>query len=179
MIGRAIGRGDRAGAGRVVTQAFTLALIVGVVALILLQAFAVPILTLMGADEALREPALVYLRIRALAGPALLLITAGNGAFRGYQDTRTPFVITLWLNLVNLVLDPLFIFGFGWGLAGRGVGDGYRAVGGGALVCVALAGETAGRSSRYPSSSPTSPNSAPSYASVGSWRCAPLRSSVR
>ena len=118
MIGRAIGRGDREGAGRVVMQAFTLALIVGALALILLQAFATPILTLMGADEALQEPALVYLRIRALAGPALLLITAGNGAFRGYQDTRTPFVITLGLNLINLVLDPLFIFGFGWGLAG-------------------------------------------------------------
>jgi len=118
MVGRAVGRGDYETAGRVVMQAFTLAVLVGAAALVLLELFAVPLLRLMGADEALLGPALAYLRVRALAGPALLLITAGNGAFRGYQDTRTPFLLTLGLNLVNLVLDPLFIFGFGWGIAG-------------------------------------------------------------
>lgn len=118
MVARAVGRGDLPAAGRVVMQAFTLAVLVGALALALLQLFAVPLLRLMGADEALLGPALVYLRVRALAGPALLLITAGNGAFRGYQDTRTPLLLTLGLNLVNLVLDPLLIFGFGWGLAG-------------------------------------------------------------
>ena len=118
MIGRAVGRGDREGAGRIVTQAFVLAIAIGVVVLILLEAFARPILLAMGADGELLEPALTYLRIRALAGPAVLLISAGNGVFRGFQDTRTPLVIVLGLNVVNLALDPLFIFGFGWGLAG-------------------------------------------------------------
>ncbi len=118
MVGRALGRGDREHAGRLVTHAFVLAAAAGAIALVALQLFARPILAAMGAGEGLMEPALTYLRIRALAGPALLLITAGNGAFRGFQDTRTPFVLTLGLNVVNLVLDPLFIFGFGWGLAG-------------------------------------------------------------
>jgi len=66
----------------------------------------------------LMEPALNYLRIRACAGPAVLLITAGHGAFRGYQDTRTPMLITIGFNIINVALDPLFIFGLGWGLAG-------------------------------------------------------------
>ena len=118
MVGRAIGRGDRAAAGRIVTQAFFLAVVIGAVVLGLLQLFARPILLAMGAGGDLLEPALTYLRIRALAGPAVLLISAGNGVFRGFQDTRTPLVIVLGLNVVNLVLDPLFIFGFGWGLAG-------------------------------------------------------------
>jgi MATE family multidrug resistance protein len=47
-----------------------------------------------------------------------LLITASHGAFRGYQDTRIPLYVTLGLNGINLLLDPLFIFGFGWGIAG-------------------------------------------------------------
>jgi len=64
------------------------------------------------------EGATVYLRIRALGVPALLVILVGHGAFRGYQDTRTPLVVTLGLNLVNLVLDPILIFVFGWGIAG-------------------------------------------------------------
>ena len=49
---------------------------------------------------------------------ALLVILVGHGAFRGYQDTRTPLIVTLGLNGVNLVLDPILIFGFGWGVAG-------------------------------------------------------------
>ncbi len=118
MVARAVGRGDRTGAGNVVLQALLLAVVVGGVATLMLEALAGPIVALMGAGPDLREPALSYLRIRALAGPAVLLVTAGHGAFRGYQDMRTPLLVTLALNVVNLVLDPLFIFGFGWGLRG-------------------------------------------------------------
>lgn len=118
MVARALGRGDRAAAGDFVVQALVLAAGVGVLAALLLEVLAVPIVTVMGAGPDLREPALDYLRIRALAGPAVLLVTAGHGAFRGYQDTRTPLLVTLGLNAVNLVLDPLLIFGFGWGLKG-------------------------------------------------------------
>ena len=118
MVARAVGRGDRVGAGDVVMQAFLLAVVVGGLATLTVELLAVPIVTLMGAGPDLRESALSYLRIRALAGPAVLLVTAAHGAFRGYQDTRTPLLVTLGLNAVNLVLDPLFIFGFGWGLRG-------------------------------------------------------------
>jgi MATE family multidrug resistance protein len=118
LVARAVGRGDRAAAGDVVMQALLLAALVGGAATLLLELLAGPIVALMGAGGELRGPALSYLRIRALAGPAVLFVTAGHGAFRGYQDTRTPLLVTLGLNLLNLVLDPLFIFGFGWGLEG-------------------------------------------------------------
>lgn len=118
MISRALGDGDRNQAGRIAVQALFLALVLGTFSLIVLQIFAVPIVTFMGAGEALLAPTLSYLRVRALAAPAVLLITAGNGVFRGFSDTRTPFKITVGLNLVNLILDVLFIFGFGWGVAG-------------------------------------------------------------
>ena len=118
MVGRALGRGDRDEAGRIVANAFVLALLAGALALTVLQAFARPILAVMGADATLMDPAASYLRVRALAGPALLLITAANGAFRGFQDTRTPLIVTLGVAGLNLILDPLFIFVFGWGLVG-------------------------------------------------------------
>ncbi len=117
-VGRAFGAGDREAAGRAVVEAFTLAAIAGVLALALLQIFAVPILELMGASGELAGPALDYLRIRACAGPAVLFMTAGRGAFRGFQDTKTPFRIAIAVNLVNLALDPLLIFGFDFGLRG-------------------------------------------------------------
>ena len=120
-VGRHVGTGDRDAAGRVVVRAVVLALVTGAGALLVLQAAAVPLLRLMGATGELLDPALNYLRIRAFAGPAVLLITAGHGAFRGYQDTRTPMYVTIGLNLVNLVLDPILIFGLGWGLVGAAV----------------------------------------------------------
>lgn len=120
-IGRAVGRNDRDEAGRIVVRVFVLALLAGASALALLQLFAEPVLQVMGASGDLRDPALTYLRIRACAGPAVLLITAGNGVFRGFQDTQTPMRITVGFNLVNAALDPLLIFGLGWGLAGAAI----------------------------------------------------------
>lgn len=117
-VGKAIGNDDREEAGRVVVRALTLAIGAGFVALGLLQLLAGPILQVMGATGELWDPALSYLRIRALAGPAVLLITASHGAFRGYQDTRTPMVVTVGFNILNASLDPLFIFVLDWGVAG-------------------------------------------------------------
>lgn len=121
QVGKAVGRGDTKAAGRVVMQAFTIAIGAGVAALIFLQVLAVPLLRMMGATGELLGPSLTYLRIRALAGPAVLFISAGRGAFRGYQDTRTPMLIIVGFNVINVALDPILIFGLGWGLAGAAV----------------------------------------------------------
>jgi putative MATE family efflux protein len=117
-VARAMGRGDAEGAGQVAVQALVLAAVAGVGAMIVLLAGADLLLTMMGATGELRDPARAYLRIRALAGPAVLVIMAGHGIFRGFQDTRTPMIVTLGLNVVNLVLDPILIFGLGWGIEG-------------------------------------------------------------
>lgn len=118
MVARALARGEPEAAGRTVVQALTLAAGLGLLVMVLLQLLAVPALRAMGAEGGLFDPALAYLRIRALATPAVLVILASNGAYRGFQDTRTPFLVSVGLNAVNLVLDPLLIFGLGWGLAG-------------------------------------------------------------
>lgn len=55
---------------------------------------------------------------RALAAPAALLMTVGQGAFRGLQDMRTPLAITLAANGINLALDTLLIVVLGWGVKG-------------------------------------------------------------
>jgi MATE family multidrug resistance protein len=93
----------------------------GVASLIVLLAAGRPLLTAMGAEGGVVEESLTYLSIRAFALPALMVVTVGHGVFRGFQDTRTPLVVTLGLNAVNLVLDPILIFGLGWGVAGAAV----------------------------------------------------------
>ena len=117
-VARAWARGDSRAVSASVMQALVIAVTAGTVATLLLLVAGGVIVTAMGATGDLYEPALAYLRIRALAGPAVLIVMAGHGIFRGIQDTRTPLWITLGLNLVNLVLDPILIFWVGWGLEG-------------------------------------------------------------
>ena len=118
LIADARGRGALDEAGRLAEQALVLAAGIGMVGLVTLLALAGPAVSLMGATGELYDPAVTYLRIRALGAPALLLITAGHGIFRGHEDAVTPMWVTVALSAVNLVLDPLLMFGLGWGLAG-------------------------------------------------------------
>jgi putative MATE family efflux protein len=121
LLAGAVGRGDPVAAGRIAWQAVALAGAAGVVVGVLLQVLAQPIVGLMGAEGTVIDPALTYLRIRALAAPAVVLVIAANGVFRGLQDTRTPLVVVASISLLNLVLDPLLIFVAGWGVAGAAV----------------------------------------------------------
>jgi putative MATE family efflux protein len=63
-----------------------------------------------------------YLRIAALGAPAFMLASAGQGFLRGMGDLRTPLVILVTAHAVNVVLELLFVYGFGWGLAGSAWG---------------------------------------------------------
>lgn len=118
MVARRLGAGDASGAGRVVVQALYLAAVLGAATAVILIAAAGPLVRVMQASPELIDPAVSYLRIRALAAPAMLVVMAGHGAFRGFHDTRTPLVVTLVVNLVNVILDPILIFGAGLGLEG-------------------------------------------------------------
>src|SRR3712207_3160687 len=71
---------------------------------------------------AVAVPAVVYLRIRAAAATALLIVQVGHGAFRGLQDTRTPLLITIAANIVNGVVSWWLIYPVGLGVAGAAIG---------------------------------------------------------
>lgn len=118
LVARALGRGRPDEARRWVGDALLLAAVLGVVVSITLELAAPLLVDLMGAGEDVAGPAISYLRIRALATPAVLIVTAGHGAFRGHKDTRTPLKVALGVNLLNFVLDPIFIFAMGLGLEG-------------------------------------------------------------
>lgn len=118
LVADAMARDARSEAGRIITAGLGIAAVLGLLGTVVLVALEVPILEAMGASGSLLEASGTYLRVRAWAAPAVLLVTVGNGAYRGFGDTRTPLRFTLWLNLANVVLDALFLFGLGWGLWG-------------------------------------------------------------
>ena len=133
LIARAVGRGDPEAAGRLVAQAMFIALALGITGLVILETAAPALVRMMGASSELETMSVDYLRIRGLALPAVLAITVGHGVFRGMANTRTPLFITLGFNLINLVLDPLLIFGFDLGLRGAAIASVVAQMVGGAV----------------------------------------------
>ena len=78
--------------------------------------FSGPLVALLGATGAVRDYALLYLRISLFGVPATLVVLAGTGYLRGLQDTTTPLVVALVSAIANLVLELWLIFGLGFGL---------------------------------------------------------------
>jgi MATE family multidrug resistance protein len=118
LIAKAIGKGDNDEARRYVGTALFLAVVLGIFITAVVVFLAPSLVSAMGAEGAVASAAVGYLRIRACAAVMVLVVIVGHGAFRGHKDTRTPLIVALGVNTLNLVLDPLLIFGLGWGLAG-------------------------------------------------------------
>jgi putative MATE family efflux protein len=118
QVARFHGAGEELEAGRLAAQALWLSAGIGVCLTAFLASLAVPLVGLMGGEGRTGELAVLYLRIGALGLPFALIALAGQGWLRGVSNLRTPLVIVVAANAANVALNVLFIYGFGWGLAG-------------------------------------------------------------
>ncbi|MDA3031222.1 MAG: MATE family efflux transporter, partial [Actinomycetota bacterium] len=105
-------------AANVGVQALWLAGTVGVLAVPLLIGFAHPVTAALGADGEVAVFAVDYLRIAALSVPFVVVSLAVQGVQRGSSDYRTPLVILVGSNIVNVVVELVLVFGFDMGIAG-------------------------------------------------------------
>ncbi len=98
-------------------QVASLALILGVIFSAIVAVIFIPgaglVSQLLGSEGAVLDDAALYLRIRLLGAPAVLATLIGFGVLRGMQDMRTPLWIAVLVNAINIVLDPILIFGWG------------------------------------------------------------------
>jgi MATE family multidrug resistance protein len=123
-VSQNLGRQNHAEALRVSSLAIILSTLFGVGLLVLGIPLADAIAGLMGAVGEVRVDTAVYIQTRLLGGPAVLILLTGSGILRGMQDMRTPLLIALVVNISNIILDPLMIFGWQFipamGVAGAG-----------------------------------------------------------
>jgi putative MATE family efflux protein len=105
-----------------VATAIVTAVIIGILQSLGFVFFGGQFLSLMGVAKTaeMRKPAIRYLVWRALGIPAATVLLVTNGIFRGRGDTKTPLYCTTFGNLINIILDPILIFGCGMGCAGAG-----------------------------------------------------------
>lgn len=113
VISRFIGAGDREQVRRLTTDSLLLAvLIVGLLVIVGLLTMD-PLFSLLGASEKIRKLISTYMFIWYAGVPFVVVPMVGNSAIRATGDAKTPSLIMLTAFVVNLVLDPLLIFGVG------------------------------------------------------------------
>lgn len=121
-VARRFGAGDPSRAVSVGIDGMWLALGIGAV-LALVGYLATPALVaLFGASPVVAEQAEIYLGVSMWGLPAMLVVFAATGLLRGMQNTITPLWIAGLGFASNALLNWLFIYGFGWGIAGSAVG---------------------------------------------------------
>jgi putative MATE family efflux protein len=122
QIANAHGAGRPGLVGTIAAQAVWLALAIGLLLTVLGVAFADEIVRLLQADGKVAEHATVYIRISSLGSVCVMLVLAGQGWARGIQRMDIPLKILVASNLLNVVLELLFVYLFGWGIAGSAWG---------------------------------------------------------
>ncbi len=126
-VARAVGAGDRRRALALGIDGLWLAVLIGAVATVAGVALTGPLVSAFGADAGVAGHATTYLRIGFLGVTPLLLMLAATGVLRGLQDTRTPLVVAVAGNLLNIVFNLVLVYGIGsWGglgIAGSALGS--------------------------------------------------------
>jgi putative MATE family efflux protein len=113
MVARRIGEKDPDGAARAAVQALLLGILISIPIGLAGVLFREPLFRMMNAGPGVAEAGSGYISIIFGGNAIVMLLFLFNAIFRGAGDAAVA-MRSLWLgNAINLVLDPLFIFGLG------------------------------------------------------------------
>lgn len=118
VVAGSLGAGDRQDARCVSSLCGWCALLTGVLLAVVLNLFCEPILYLLGTNAEILPYATHYLRILALGAPAMIFSVSAASLLRADGAIRRGLAGNLAGSITNIFLDPLFILGFGWNIAG-------------------------------------------------------------
>lgn len=125
MIARRVGEKDNEGASIAAVQSIYLAFILAVPIMIIGFLFSADLLRMMGASEIIIAEGAGYTSLIFGSNIIVILLFLINGIFRGAGDAALA-MRSLWIaNTINIILDPMFIFGIGpfpeWGIEGAAI----------------------------------------------------------
>ena len=112
------GKGEEEEAEKIMGNAFSLLMISAVILMVVCYLFRRPVLFLFGASEASYVYANKYLRIYLLGTAFSMLVTGMNGFINAQGFPKFGMTTTILGAVINIVLDPVFIFVFDMGVAG-------------------------------------------------------------
>ena len=114
VVSRAIGSGDQALVRRISSDSLVLSLLIVLVAAVIGVLTIDPLFRLLGAGDEVLPLIREYMTIWYLGMVFLVIPMVANASIRATGDTRLPAFIMTSGTLLNMVLDPLLIFGL-WG----------------------------------------------------------------
>ena len=112
-LSRVYGEGDMVRFRRMATDALVLTALVVTIAAVVGFLLITPIFRLMGAGEQTLPLIWRYMAIWYCSLPFLGVMMVGNACIRATGDTRFPSAVMTGLALLNIIFDPLYIFGWG------------------------------------------------------------------
>jgi MATE family multidrug resistance protein len=112
-VAQSLGRGDRDHAVKVASLASFMAVCIGLCLTLGAMPFLDLFADLLGAVGDVTVYAREYMFYRLLGAPAVLVSLTCFGALRGVQDMRTPLLVAVGINVINVLLDWLLVFGAG------------------------------------------------------------------
>lgn len=120
-LSRLLGRGDKDTANKTASTALYSSVFVGVVMIILAAIFLKPILTLLGATNTIMPYALTYARIYVLSCVFNVFNVTMNNIVTSEGAAKTTMCALLLGAVLNIALDPIFIYVFKMGVAGAAI----------------------------------------------------------
>ncbi|GAB6089248.1 MATE family efflux transporter [Spirochaeta dissipatitropha] len=118
VVSRALGAGDDEKASRASGNALAVGAVTGILVLVSAWFGLDHILVAFGATESLLPYARDYLQIVLLGSPFLIVVVTANNLIRSEGHAKSAMLSMLIGAGANLILDPIFIFGFGMGVRG-------------------------------------------------------------
>lgn len=113
VVAQQIGQGQSKKANETAKQAIMSGIIVSGIITLFLWVFRVPIINLLygSAEELVKLDAKLYIEFTLLTYPFIAVEQISNGILRGTGDTKTPMIITMFMNVVNIILGYILIYG--------------------------------------------------------------------
>lgn len=125
LVSRFVGAKDREKAGHAATQGLCVAILLAAIISFLGYMFSAQLLKLLGADAMVVARGTDYLKISFIGMVIFYFLFVFSDILRGAGDTFSPMVILSFSAVLNMVLDPFFIFGWAYfprmGVAGAAV----------------------------------------------------------
>ena len=112
------GKNDAEGAHRAIGASITVAFLSGVAMMAVIYPFKVPILTLFGASENTLAYSIEYLNVVLAMIPIFILCNMMNSVIRADGSPTWAMLSMIAGAITNIILDPVFIFAFKWGMMG-------------------------------------------------------------
>lgn len=138
VVARRLGAGQTRAAASAGVDGLWLALLLGAGTAVVANLLAEPICALLGASGEVLAQGTAYLAVSAAGIPGMLVVMAVTGVLRGFQDTRTPLVVSVAGFGANALLNLWFVYGLGWGVRGSASGTVLAQTGMAAVFVVAL-----------------------------------------